>query len=173
MSATATAPERAQKSYENEPLKEELFTSKAALGMRPMRAKSVIRNGKVFYEDGTLFLALTNVIPGQDRKFDWDRKITIALSAKECSMIRRHAGKTKLTIYHDPDKGKPTEGTRGKYLNIEGMDSTKDPGKLVYMVSLSEGKGATAKKASIALDQAAFNYMQDLAYFAIPVIKGY
>lgn len=62
---------------------------------------------------------------GGDNKYDWSKEgsVSFFLSAAEVGgFVDAVEQRAALSVYHDPDKGKPNEGTRAKSLSLVAND---------------------------------------------------
>jgi len=84
-----------------------------------------------YTEGWWLFVDAAKAKPGQDRQYDWEKKIVLRLGLADIGVFLngfrmgfrgkdpRHLGEDlKFNIYHDPNKGSATEGQTAKGMSI-------------------------------------------------------
>ena len=97
---------------------------------------------------GVIFMEITSATA--PNVYDWDNKITLALNTDDMAQLLNaltFVGEAK--IYHDPDKGKPNEGSRGKTLNLKVIEREKG-----CLISCSSKDGNKKHSVPLTFEQA-------------------
>ena len=106
-------------------------------------------------------------------KYDWSNKFVFALGLTDLGKIIRFfvAGKAKesLKLYHDPDKGKQNEGTRGKTMSFYTQDGCLNG----CMITCSTGSGEEQTQHKIPVSGDEVIVLKNLFETAIPAILGW
>lgn len=112
-----------------------------------------------YTEGWWLFVDAAKAKPGQDRQYDWDKKIVLRLGLPDIGVFlngfrvgfrgknpRKPEEDLKFNIYHDPNKGGQGEGQTSK-----GMSITPGAqyGYIINFTQSIKGSGADAEKRDV------------------------
>jgi hypothetical protein len=113
-----------------------IFKGKGALEFTP----SLPKEDEKYPKPGGVFIKFANAV--EPKKYDWANSQSIMLNANEITTFINMIKTGEGSIYHDPDKGKPAEGTRNKILGVYNGTSSLllnlTMGTLKYGCSLSK-----------------------------------
>lgn len=117
-------------------------------------------------EEGAVWIEAAATI-GKN-KYNWDDKITLALSANDIGVILTGFKQGSFDIYHDQDAQTEKQGTRPKKLTLT---SGEKPG--TFYLSLSLKKGKDTDRVSISLAPHEARILCTLLEHALPKILGW
>ena len=128
------------------------------------------KNEKGYYEPGGFMISIAAPAADGTSKYDFRNSLKIFIRAEETTkfvkMIRDQLAEntySKISFYHDPDKGTTQEGTRAKKLNV---GAARDDGKFLNME-------VGAVKASVVLNVDEIAYIATAMTYAIPSCLGW
>jgi hypothetical protein len=144
------------------------FTLKAgeAVEIRGRNDKKYLGTSK-----GCVFVAIAAAISEGDKKYDWDHKMTIALSEHEVAQFILGMQGNEVNFVHDPNMGSQDKGQTIKSIKI-----SKAPDKDFIYVNAQEktkGEESPRKYPGVALTPAETLEIRLLLGAALPKILGW
>ncbi len=117
---------------------------------------------------GTLLLEFASQVPGRERTYNWEDKLTIGLSPTELHDIILAPAKG-VSVFHDPGKGGPSEGAVTKRFEFKAGT----PGSYFMTLTVTDKTGGKAGSVSHSLSAAEFSVFTSIVQFLTPRLLGF
>lgn len=132
----------------------------------PPQLERVGVNGVKVAREGVMLLQFAN---GQDRVFDWEKKLTVSLSVTELSRLLEDPT-SGHEFFHDPGMASDTKGQVQKRLILMPMPNKNG---VFFNLSVKEPSRNTESKVSVPVDSAEYGVVKRIAAYAIPRLLGF
>lgn len=119
---------------------------------------------------GCVFVAVAAASAEGERKYDWDKKITIALSEHEISQFMLGMKGKEVSFVHDQNMKKEGQGETIKTMRIS---PAKDGKELIYVNVSEKIKGEDRKLPGVSLTPAEALGIYTLLQAALPKVLGW
>jgi hypothetical protein len=127
--------------------KEKDFTGEKALD----KDGNLNKTGDWQQREGAVFLEMTSAVG--PNKYDWEKKITFALSVSDMAkLISFFTTEKDCSIMHDPGAKTDKQGTVKKFLNLKSPGGVSEAGCMVQLTE-SEGTDKTTHTVPLTPDE--------------------
>ena len=121
------------------------------------------------FKTGTFFISVAEPLQNDGEKFNWDQKITIALSVDEVGKLLLSLGGVQQDFFHDRNMGTSKQGESATIMRIRPSDDNK-----VLFLNLSKKNGDQIQKGpAIVISKADAIVLKSLMTAAIPRMLGW
>lgn len=146
-----------------------MYKSKAAMQVTVLKPcwDNTKKNNFYVGKEGALMFTFANSKGLGDREFAWDNSVKIALSSSELSQFLVTPIPQTISLFHDPEKGKASEGQIFKKLTF--AHGTK-PG--TYTFNVDEKSNGAEKRVFVAITSNELQVLRSVIKFALPRLHG-
>lgn len=145
-----------------------VYKGKAALSARPILPtfSKLDSGGLKVDRRGTIMLTLWPAVG--ERKYDWEKKQSFALSATEVGSLISLGPKESCEFFHDPSKLSSNEGKVKKNLSVKPNDNG-----YFFQLNVTNSILKTNDRYTVPVSTAEFAVMRTAFSFALPHIMGW